>query len=818
MATSKAKVKAKAKAKVKAPAKAKAPAKEAYGYFDRPKKEYVITRPDTPLPWINYLGTDQYCALFSHTAGGYSFYKDASQRRITRYRYNNIPLDANGKYIYLRDDETGEHWSTTWQPTRQDPKKYKYECRVGLSYNVIKSEYKGIATEGTYFVPEGETLEVWRVRVTNTGKKPRKLTAVSFVEFCLWDALNDMTDFQYNLNIAEMEVDKKSSTLYHLSRYRVYKDHYAYFSVNRPMASFDTEREQFLGPWGSLESPQSVREGKGKNTIASDWSPVGSHQVKLTIKPGATEELIYVLGFGFTKGDREDRIAHYKKPANVQAAFDKLAKTWAENMSRFQCETPDEDVNLMAGTWNQYQCRTTFNWSRSASYYESGIGRGMGFRDSNQDTMGFVYQVPEKVRQRLIDLASTQFADGSARHQYQPLTGKGNGFGFSDDHLWQILSTASYLRETADLGLLNEKVPYDDGSKSSYYEHLSRAMAYSWDNCGPHGLPKIFKADWNDCMNLDQGKVEAGKMKECRSESVMVAQMFVKACRDMQDISRWSGRPADTEFYRERGDEMAKRIERAAWDGDWYIRAFTEEGAPVGSKAVKKGSIIHLNSQSWSVYSGAAQGEHGRVAMDSVKKLMATEHGIVLNYPAYNEYDKTLGAITIFPPGLKENGAIFCHPNPWAMIAECMLGRGEQALEYYKAILPAARNRIAHIHRTEPYVYAQMIAGKESPKFGQAKNSWLTWTAAWNFIAISQYILGCRADFDGLVIDPCIPKQWKGFSLVRKFRGAEYRISIKNPKGVSKGVASMVVDGKPLKGNKAPVFHSGVHLVEVVMG
>jgi cellobiose phosphorylase len=794
------------------------PKKESFGYFDRPAKEYVITRPDTPLPWINYLGTDQYCALFSHTAGGYSFYKDASQRRITRYRYNNIPLDANGKYIYLRDDATGDFWSTTWQPTRQDLKKYKYECRVGLSYNQIKSEYKGIKTDSLYFVPEGETLEVWRLRVTNTTSKPRKITAVSFVEFCLWDALNDMTDFQYNLNIAEMEVNKKTSTLYHTSRYRVYKDHYAYFSVNKPMASYDTEREQFLGPWGSLESPRSVREGKGNNTIASDWAPVGSHQVKLSLKPGETQELIYVLGFGFQKGDREKQIAHYKVSKNVDAAFAKLKKSWSDNMSRFQVETPDEDVNLMAGTWNQYQCRTTFNWSRSASYYESGIGRGMGFRDSNQDTMGFVYQVPEKVRQRLIDLARTQFADGSARHQYQPLTGKGNGFGFSDDHLWQVLSTAAYLRETGDLSLLKENVIFDDGSKAPYYEHLTRAMGYTLANLGPHGIPKILKADWNDCMNLDQGKVEAGNIKGSKSESVMVAQMFVKACRDLQDIAQWSGRASDVKKYQKLGDAMAVKIEKAAWDGEWYIRAFTEEGKPVGSKKVKKGSIIHLNSQSWSVFSGAAKGDHGKRAMDSVKKLMATEHGIVLNYPAYQEFDKTLGAITLFPAGLKENGAIFCHPNPWAMIAETLLGRGDRALEYYKAILPAARNRIAHIHRTEPYVYAQMIAGKESPKFGQAKNSWLTGTAAWNFVAISQYILGCQADFDGLTIDPCIPKKWKGFSLVRKYRGAEYRITVKNPKGVSKGVVAMTVDGREMEGNKAPIFTKGVHHVEVVMG
>lgn len=790
-----------------------------YGYFDRAKKEYVIERPDTPLPWTNYLGTGLYCAMISNNAGGYSFYKDASQRRITRYRYNNMPLDSNGRYLYLRDDKSGDFWSVSWQPVQKDLKKFKYECRHGLSYTNISSEYDGVAASTMYFVPENENLEIWSLRLTNKTKKAKKLTLTSFVEWCLWDALNDMTDFQYNLNIAECEVDKKNSTIYHLARYRVYQDHYAFFSCSEKMHSFDTEREQFLGSnYGSLKAPRAVVEGKGKNTIAADWASVGSHCIKVSLKPGETKEINFVLGYGTKKGDQEEAIKKYKNPKNVRAAFDQLAANWSANLAKYQCETPDEDVNLMVNIWNQYQCRTTFNWSRSASYYESGIGRGMGFRDSNQDTMGFVYQIPEKVRERLFDLASTQFADGSARHQYQPLTKRGNGFGFSDDHLWLILAVAAYLRETGDYDFLKEKVPYDDGSHSTMFEHLSRAMQYSWDNKGPHELPKIFRADWNDCMNLDQGKVEAGKMKDCKSESVMVAQMFVKACRDMQEICKETGKPGEVDHYRSWGDTMATAIETAAWDGDWYIRAFTEEGNPVGSKKVKEGSIIHLNSQSWSVMSGAAKGDHGKLAMDSVKKLLATKYGIVLNYPAYTKYDTTLGAITLFPPGLKENGAIFCHPNPWAMIAETMLGRGDQALEYYKAILPAAKNAIADKHKTEPYVYAQMIAGKESVKFGEAKNSWLTGTAAWNFIAISQYILGVRADFNGLTVDPCIPKKWKGFKITRQFRGAEYRITIKNPKGVSKGVASMSVDGKAIQGNTAPVFHSGIHQVEVVLG
>jgi cellobiose phosphorylase len=789
-----------------------------YGHFDRENKEYVITRPDTPLPWINYLGTREYCALISNTAGGYSFYKDASQRRLTRYRYNNIPLDSNGRYVYLLDEESRDFWSASWQPVRKDASQQKYECRHGLSYTVISSQYAGIASRATYLVPEGETLEAWRVELTNTTKRTRKLTAVSFVEFCLWDALNDQTDFQYNLNIGQAKVDRASSTIYHLSRYRVSQDHYAFFSVNRPLASFDTERSEFLGPYGSLQAPAHVKTGKGSNTLATDWAPSGSHFTRLSLKPGESTTLIYVLGFGFKLGDREEQIRRYKRPSVFEAALATLKSNWEANLSRYQCQTPDEDVNLMVNIWNQYQCRTTFNWSRSASYFEAGIGRGMGFRDSNQDTMGFVHQIPGEVRQRILDLATTQFADGSARHQYSPLTKKGNGSGFSDDHLWLVLSTTAYVHETGDLKMLEEMVGFDDGSRATLYEHLARATAYTWKNTGPHGLPKILRADWNDCMNLDQGKVEKGLMAESRAESVMVAQMFVKACSDLAGLATLLGKASQARGWTGQGREMAGRIERAAWDGGWYTRAFTEEGRSVGSRKVKQGSIIHLNSQSWAVLSGAAPKQRGRQAMDAVHKLLATKYGILLNWPAYREFDPKLGFISVFPPGLKENGAIFCHPNPWAVIAETMLGRGDRAMAYYKAILPAAKNAIADTHRTEPYVYSQMIAGKESPKFGQAKNSWLTGTASWNFIAVSQYILGVRAEFNGLRVDPCVPRTWKDFSITRKFRGGTYHIHVRNPLGVQKGVKSMTVDGTRMKDNLAPVFTASEHRVEVVMG
>ena len=791
-----------------------------YGHFDVKNREYVITRPDTPLPWINYLGTGDYCAMISNTAGGYSFYKDASQRRLTRYRYNNIPLDSNGRYLYVRDDESGKFWSSTWQPIRHDLAKYKYECRHGMSYTVISSEHQGIATRNTYFVPEGESLEVWRMELSNTGKKPRKLTVASFVEWCLWDALNDMTDFQYNLNIASASFDKKTGTIIHQTGYRARKQGYAFFSASGKVASFDTERFEFLGsPYGGLDAPRNVARGRGSSTLACDWAPVGSHFIPISLKPGETKTLIFVLGYGQTLGDQDAAIARYKDPARAQQALDQLKASWEGHLGRFQAKTPDPEVDLMVNTWSQYQVRTTFNWSRSASYYESGIGRGMGFRDSNQDTLGFAYQDPAKVRERLLDLASTQLADGSARHQYSPLTKKGRGSGFSDDHLWLVLAVAGYLRESGDLAFLNAKAPYDGGSSGTIHEHLERALAYTWAHRGPHGLPKILRADWNDCMNLDMGKVAAGRQGECQSESVMVAQMFVLACKEMAAMARRSGKPVLADSHLEQAGAMAKAIEQAAWDGSWYVRAFCEDGSPIGSSSAAKGeSIIHLNSQSWSVLSGAAEGDHGRQAMDAVRRLLFTRYGIMLNAPGYERYDERYGAISLFPPGMNENGAIFCHPNPLAMIAETELGRGDQAMEYYKAILPATKNRIADTHRMEPYIYCQMIAGKGSPKFGQAKNGWLTGTAAWNWVAISQHILGVRPELEGLKIDPCIPKRWKGFSVTRQFRGAEYRIQVRNPRKASKGVASITVDGAPIKGQVLPLFKEGVHQVEVLMG
>jgi cellobiose phosphorylase len=779
-----------------------------FGHFDDANREYVITRPDTPQPWINYLGVDEYCGLISNTAGGYSFYKDARERRILRYRYNNVPSDRPGRYIYLRDAATGDYWSASWQPVLKDLEKYSYECRHGMSYTKISSEYAKIRSETTYFVPIGENLEIWRIKVTNSSKKKRKIGLFTYVEFCLWDAVNDMTDFQYNLNIGQTKF--ANNAIYHVTNYHTHQGCYSWFWTNKKVASYDGVRQAFVGPYRSESNPIAVERGKCSQELAVGWAPFAGLNVNLTLAPGQEQEVIFVLGYGEKWGEEAKYLEKYKDPANVEKEFAKIRAYWDESLGKYSVKTPDAAVNSMVNIWNQYQCRTTFNWSRSASYYEAGIGRGMGFRDSNQDTLGFVHQIPLKVRERLIDIASAQFPEGRAYHQYSPLTKKGSGEGFSDDHLWLIQAVAAYVKETGDIGYLEERVPFNDGSTGTIWEHLQKALDYTWKNTGWKGLPKIENADWNDCLGL--------RGPNGKAVSVMVAEMFVMMANLMAELAERSGRTPESGGYRRRAEEMKKRINGSCWDGEWYLRAIDDSGAPLGTAESDEGKIW-LESNAWAVLSGTADTERAKTCMDSVAKYLATKNGIVLFWPAFSVYHPEYGYVSVYPKGLKENAAIFCHTNPWAMAAEAMLGRGEEAFRYYKAILPSASNGKADLHMTEPYVYAQMIAGKEHKDFGQAKNSWLTGTSSWNFVAISQYILGVRADFDGLLIDPCIPAAWKGFTVRRVFQGATYLIRVSNPDQVNKGVSKMFVDGKEVRGNKAPVFKDAKeHTVEVVLG
>jgi len=780
-----------------------------YGYFDKENKEYVISRPDTPTPWINYLGLDEYCAIISNTAGGYSFYKDPRDRRILRYRYNNLPADRPGRYIYLRDNATKDYWSATWQPTQKDLQSYDYECRHGLGYTRIHSSYQGIETTATYFVPVKENLEVWILRLKNTANIQRDLSLFTYIEFCLWQAIMDMQDFQYSLNISRAEAS--GDTIYHLTYYYPqagYKN-FAYFSAGKKIYGFDTDRETFIGNCRDESNPIAIEKGTSFNSLNRGGNPIGSHHIKLTLLPQQEEYVVFILGVEGSRAKAGRNIERYKNSEYALKKLEELKEAWRSHLANLQVETPDKEFNTMVNTWNQYQCRVTFNWARSASFYESGIGRGIGFRDSNQDCLGVLHAIFPSVKQRIIDLAKNQFKAGNSYHQYFPLTKAGDKAGYSDDHLWLIVSTTNYIKETGDKAFLKTKVPFADGGSATVYEHLMRAVDYSSVNCGKHQIPLLGYADWNDCLN------NLGK----EAESVWVAQFLCYATKELAILAKLIKKEKDVLRLNKLYQKMAKAINQRAWDGAWYIRVFDEYGRPVGSKKCKEGGKIYLNAQSWAVLSGIADNRRAFACMDAVKKNLVTEHGIKLMSPAYKTFYTYIGAIGTFSPGLKENGGIFCHANPWAVIAETMLKRGDLAFSYYKKICPAARNSIADIQKTEPYIYSQFIAGDESPQFGMSRNSWLTGSASWNLVAAHSYILGIRSDYAGLVIDPCIPEKWEGFKVNRFFRGSIYDIKVSNPRHVSCGIKSIEVDGRRIEGNILPVFTDGkTHSVKVVMG
>ena len=809
-----------------------------FGHFDDVNKEYVITSPRTPLPWINYLGCEDFFSLKSNTCGGYSFYKDAKLLRLTRYRYNNVPLDSNGLYYFIKDGDTV--WNPGWMPTKTELDDYK--CRHGLGYSVFEGKKNGISAVLTDFVPMGTACEVNKLTLTNESDEKKDFTLFSYVEFCLWNAMDDMTNFQRNFSTGEVEIH--GSTIYHKTEYRERRNHYAIFSVNTDIDGFDTDRDSFLGAYGENRAPEVVMTGKAKNSVASGWAPVGSHQINISLAPGESRDLVFVLGYvenkkdekweGLNKVNRkpaEAMLAKFDTTEKADQALANLKAYWNGLLSHFTVSSSEEKLDRMVNIWHQYQCMVTFNMSRSASYFESGIGRGMGFRDSCQDLLGFVHLIPDRARQRILDIASTQFEDGSAYHQYQPLTKKGNadiGSGFNDDPLWLIAGTAAYIKETGDYSILDEITPYDnDASKATdFMEHLRRSFNYTVNHLGPHGLPLIGRADWNDCLNLNCFSEEPGESFQTfgpsegpNAESVFIAGMFVKYGKDYAAICRHRGLEEEAKEAEKQIEKMEQTVLDAGWDGEWYLRAYDHYKHKIGSKECEEGKIF-IEPQGFCVIAeiGLKDG-YCLKAMESVEKHLDTKYGIVLLQPCYTKYHVELGEITSYPGGYKENAGIFCHNNPWISIAETVVGRGNRAWQVYTRTCPAYIEDISEIHRTEPYVYSQMIAGKDAPNFGEAKNSWLTGTAAWTFLDVSQYILGIRPDYDGLVVDPCIPASLNGFSAKRDFRGVTYHITVKNPNGAEKGVASMTVDGTPVEGNMIPFDGSKKEVqVEVVMG
>ncbi len=778
-----------------------------YGYFDERAREYVITRPDTPTPWINYIGSGKYGGIVSNTGGGYSFHKDPQNRRITRYRYNSIPMDRPGRYVYIRDAATGEYWNPGFQPS--GTKLNSYSCRHGMGYTVLEGEFKGIHASLTYFVPDDKDFEIWLFKAGNTLNVPKKLQIFSYAEFCFWDAILDQQNVDWAQQINQGRYDNGIVTWY---------PHYicnkaSFFATSGEVSSFDTNLETFIGRYHSEANPIAVEQGACSNSISYRTNGVGAFCNELELEAGETKELVFILGYSENRDEIRRDIEPYLKPAEAQAALERLHADWDHYIGNLHVETPDNDMNLFVNMWNQYQCKTTFNWSRFVSLYQLGLGRGMGIRDSAQDTLGVMHTIPEQAKGLIIKLLQCQYTDGRAYHLFFPLTGEG-GSGdapvkkydwYSDDHLWLIMAVNAYIKETGDFAFLDEKVKYNDKkTEATVWEHLNKALEFTDSNKGPHKIALAGRADWNDTLNLDTGKGIA--------ESVFTSMFFCRVASEMVELSGYTGRNADGTKYARMLEQMKNAINESCWDGEWYIRAFDDESMPIGSKENTYGKIF-INSQSWAVLGGVADKTRSRRCLESVNKYLNSRYGIVAMYPAYTQHEDSKGGITTYYPGAKENGGIFCHTNPWVMIAEIMEGNGDLAFEYYSQILPARRNDDADHLEVEPYVYPQNILGKEHPQFGIARNSWLSGTAAWNMVASSQYILGIRPDYDCLTVDPCIPHKWDGFRAKRIFRGAVYHIEVKNPAHVNCGVKRILLNGSEVDKILLQQPGSNVHVV-----
>ncbi len=805
-----------------------------YGRYDDNAREYVITRPDTPSPWINYLGSEAFFTLMSNTSGGYSFYRDALMLRLTRYRYNNVPTDAGGQYFYINDG--GDVWTPGWMPVRAVLD--AYECRHGMGYTRITGERGGLRATETAMVPRGADALVTRLELENRSAEEKRVSLFSFVEFCLWNAQDDSTNFQRNFSTGEVEVE--GSAIYHKTEYRERRNHFAVYAVNAPVDGFDTDRETFLGAYRGFDDPAVVRAGRAAGSVASGWAPIGSHNLRMTLSPGERRCFIFVLGYcenppeaKFTapnvinKAPAYALLSRFDTEEKFDTAFRELSDYWTELLAVMQVESGDERLDRAVNIWNQYQCMVTFNMSRSASYFESGIGRGMGFRDSTQDLLGFVHLIPERARERILDIAATQFPDGSAYHQYQPLTKRGNlgvGSGFNDDPLWLILGVAAYIKETGDTAILEEPVPFDNDDKLArpLMEHLRRSLHYTREHRGPHGLPLIGRADWNDCLNLNCFSTTPGESFQTTAnfesgvaESVFIAGMFCAVAPDYAALCRICGLEEEARQAEAWRDEMEQAVLSSGWDGEWFLRAYDAYGNKVGSHENEEGRI-YIEPQGFVVMAGVGIKEgYAQKALDAVERLLLSRYGIAILTPPYTRYHTELGEISSYPPGYKENGGIFCHNNPWVVLAQAALGHGGKAFDLYRRTCPAYIED-QRLHRTEPYVYSQMVAGPFAPRFGEAKNSWLTGTSAWSFYAVSQGILGIRPDYDGLRVDPCLPAELPEVRVTRRFRGATYRIHIVNRSGDEKGTVRLALDGKPLDGTLIPAG-AGEHSVECVI-
>jgi cellobiose phosphorylase len=785
-----------------------------YGYYDEETREYVISRPDPPTPWINYLGEGRYGGIVSNCAGGFAFDRDPKNRRVTRYRYGGVPADQPGRYVYLRDLDSGVFWSPTWQPTPR-VELDAYECRHGAGYTRIASTYRRIAASLLYFVPRTQVdepcpCELWVLTLENTGRKRRRLRVFSYIEFGFWDTLIDQLNLDWGQHIMESRVD--AGIIRVSTRFRPTT---SFFAASAKPFGFDTSREVFLGVGRDLSNPVVVERGKPTNTQAARGNNIGSLCHSVTLQPGQAKQLVYILGITDQPERIPARVATYRDPKNVATALAEVQADWSDYLGRFTVDTPDPALNAMVNVWNPIQCRATLYWSRFVSAYESGTGRGLGTRDSAQDTLGTVHNAPEIAKRTLTMLWRLQHQDGHTWHQVMPLTGEGGpGLAaempempqwFSDDPLWLVLAVCAYLRETGDFDFLHERIAYWDGGEDSVHGHMLRALDFTLNHRGPQGLPRLGFADWDDTLNLDLGSGKA--------ESVWCAQQFCRVVLDMAELSDALGKAEDAHRFRRLHAEMAEIVNRVAWDGGWYARAYDDQGLPVGvdSEPVHK---INLIPQAWAIIGDVAPEDRAREAMQNADLKLGSPFGLAMLWPAYQQGTPRVGGTSTYPPGAKENGGIFCHANTWAIVAAAKLGWADRALDYYHRITPLGR-RDPDVLKTEPYVYCGNITGPEHKSPGEGRNAWLSGTASWVYVAVTQWILGIRPTYAGLEVAPTIPATWAGFTARRVFRGVTYQISVRRKPGSSTHRVALVVDGTPVSGTVVPLPPPGTTAVRV---
>lgn len=794
-----------------------------YGYFDNDKREYVIDRPDVPTSWTNYLGVKDLCTVMSHHGGGYSFYKSPQHHRITRFRPNGVPLDRPGHYIYLRDDEVEDYWSISWQPVAKDLDVSKYKCRHGLSYTVFESEYDHIKATQCIFIPVDDDIEIWDVRIKNHDKKQRKISVFSYLEFSFHGIEIDNQNFQMSLYAAGSNYEDG------IIEYDLYYDpeKYHFFTSSFEPDGYDCNRDQFIGPYRTEATPLAVERGVCNNYSELGGNHCGSLHKQLLLEPEEEIRVIFLLGLGSRELGKEKR-EYYSNFHNVDKKFAELQKYWDNKLSKFQCFTPHEGVNTMANIWTLYQAETCVVWSRFASFIEVGGRTGLGYRDTAQDAMSVPHTNPEKVRQRLLELLTALTQEGYGLHLFDPAWWKedeqptfksptvvptppldsvvhGIEDVCSDDALWLVPTICEYVKETGNIEFFSEVVPYAEGGEGTVYEHITKILDFSAKHVGPNGICKGLRADWNDCLNLGDG------------ESALVSMLHYWALQNFIELAQYLEKEQDIEKYSTMAEVVKEACEKILWDGEWFIRGITANGLVIGSHESEEGKV-HLESNTWAVVSGLASEEQGKKCMDSVDEYLYSEYGLHLTSPAYSVPNDDIGFVTRVYKGVKENGSIFSHPNPWAWIAECKLGNGTRAMKFYDALLPYNQNDKIDVRQAEPYSYCQFIMGKDHSAFGRARHPWLTGTSGWAYTAVTKWILGIRPQYDHLMIDPCIPKDWDQFKVIRNWRGATYHILVSNPNQVEKGVQMIKLNNEEIRGS-IPCQPSGsINHVEVIMG